>query len=471
LDARANQLAHHLIALGVTPGSSVGLCLERSSLDMPVAVLATLKAGAAYVPLDPNYPAERLSLMVKDTRAPVVLAHEGFVHALPPDTSARIVTMETEVASLTSRPTSSPGVTLSPEAVCYVVFTSGSTGRPKGIAMSHRGIGNMLAWQLQRAVRAEATTLQFASLNFDVSFQEIFGTWCIGGRLLLSTADLRRDPQALLRYLTQHRVERVFLPFVALQSISDAARTVTELPPLNEVITAGEQLQVTPALVALFERLPGCVLENQYGPSETHAVSAWRASGPPSTWPALPPVGTPLNNVQAYVLDPRGNPCPIGVPGEVYVGGEGLAHGYYERADLTAERFVPSPFSATPGARLYRTGDKARWLADGQLEFLGRLDGQVKLRGFRVELGEVESALRALPDVRDVAAVVREDTPGFKRLVAYVLAQPEATFSPEALRQALARRLPEYMVPSALVRMDALPLSPSGKVNRNGLPV
>ncbi|WP_338264420.1 non-ribosomal peptide synthase/polyketide synthase [Corallococcus caeni] len=471
LDARANQLAHHLIALGVTPGSSVGLCLERSSLDMPVAVLATLKAGAAYVPLDPNYPAERLALMVEDTRAPVVLAHEGFVHALPPDTSARIVTMEAEAASVASRPTSSPDVTLSPEAVCYVVFTSGSTGRPKGIAMSHRGVGNMLAWQLQRAVRAEATTLQFASLNFDVSFQEIFGTWCIGGRLLLSTADLRRDPQALLRYLTQHRVERIFLPFVALQSLSDAARTATELPPLNEVITAGEQLQVTPALVALFERLPGCVLENQYGPSETHAVSAWRASGPPSSWPALPPVGTPLNNVQAYVLDARGNPCPIGVPGEVYVGGDGLAHGYYERANLTAERFVPSPFSATPGARLYRTGDKARWLADGQLEFLGRLDGQVKLRGFRVELGEVESALRALPDVRDVVVMVREDTPGFKRLVAYVVPQPEATFLPEALRQALARRLPEYMVPSALVRMDALPLSPSGKVNRNGLPV
>ncbi|WP_158625826.1 non-ribosomal peptide synthetase [Corallococcus carmarthensis] len=470
LDARANQLAHHLIALGVTPGSSVGLCLERASLDMPVAVLATLKAGAAYVPLDPNYPVERLTLMVEDTRAPVVLANEAFVQALPPNTSARIVTMEAEAAPVASRPTSAPNVKLSPEAVCYVVFTSGSTGRPKGIAMSHRGIGNMLAWQLKRAVRAEATTLQFASLNFDVSFQEIFGTWCLGGRLLLSTAELRRDPPALLHFLTQHRVERLFLPFVALQSLSDAARTAKELPPLNEVITAGEQLQVTPALVALFERLPGCVLENQYGPSETHAASAWRASGPPSTWPALPPVGIPLTNVQTYVLDARGNPSPVGVPGEVFIGGEGLAHGYHGRPDLTAERFVPSPFSATPGARLYRTGDKARWLPDGQLEFLGRLDGQVKLRGFRVELGEVESALRALPDVRDVVTMVREDAPGFKRLVAYVV-QPEATFSPEALRQALSRRLPEYMVPSALVRMDALPLSPSGKVNRNGLPV
>ncbi|RKH04264.1 amino acid adenylation domain-containing protein [Corallococcus sp. CA053C] len=469
-NARANQLAHHLIALGVGPGSTVGLCLERSSLDMPVAVLATLKAGAAYVPLDPNYPAERLALMVEDTQAPVVLAHADFVHALPPNTSARIVTMESEAAAIAARPTASPEVELSPEAVCYVVFTSGSTGRPKGIAMSHRGAGNMLAWLLKRAVHAEATTLQFASLNFDVSFQELFGTWCIGGRVLLSSAELRRDPPALLRFLSEHRVERIFLPFVALQSLSDAARTAPELPPLNEVITAGEQLQVTPALVSFFERLPGCVLENQYGPSETHAVTAWRASGPPKTWPALPPVGTPLPNVQTYVLDARGEPCPIGVPGEVYVGGEGLAHGYHGRPDLTAERFVPSSFSTTPGARLYRTGDKARWLADGQLEFLGRLDGQVKLRGFRVELGEVESALRALPDVRDVVVIVREDTPGLRRLVGYVV-QPESSFAPDLLRQALARRLPEYMVPSALVRMDTLPLSPSGKVNRNGLPV
>ncbi|NBD13709.1 non-ribosomal peptide synthetase, partial [Corallococcus silvisoli] len=241
-------------------------------------------------------------------------------------------------------------------------------------------------------------------------------------------------------------------------------------PPLNEVITAGEQLQVTPALVSFFERLPDCVLENQYGPSETHAASAWRASGTPSSWPPLPPVGTPLTNVQCYVLDVRGGPCPIGVPGELFIGGEGLAHGYHARPDLTAERFIPSPFSSTPGARLYRTGDKARWLADGQLEFLGRLDGQVKLRGFRVELGEVEAALRALPGVRDVVALVREDTPGSRRLVAYVV-HPEASFSPEALRHALARRLPEYMLPSALVRMDLLPLTPSGKVNRNGLPV
>ncbi|TSC19397.1 condensation domain-containing protein, partial [Corallococcus sp. Z5C101001] len=273
-----------------------------------------------------------------------------------------------------------------------------------------------------------------------------------------------------LRFLTQHRVERLFLPFVALQSLADAARTATELPPLNEVITAGEQLQVTPALVSFFERLPDCVLENQYGPSETHAASAWRASGTPSPWPPLPPVGTPLPSTQVYVLDPRREPCPIGVPGELFIGGEGLAHGYHARPDLTAERFVPSPFSSTPGARLYRTGDKARWLADGQLEFLGRLDGQVKLRGFRVELGEVEAALRALPGVRDVVALVREDTPGSRRLVAYVV-HPEASFSPEALRHALARRLPEYMLPSALVRMDLLPLTPSGKVNRNGLPI
>ncbi|MBN8231300.1 amino acid adenylation domain-containing protein [Corallococcus macrosporus] len=467
LDARANQLAHHLIALGVTPGSSVGLCLERSSLDMPIAVLATLKAGAACVPLDPNAPAESWVPVLEDTRAPVVLAHERFVRALPPDTSARIVTLE--AASVARHPASSPDVRLSPEAVCYVVFTSAGADRPRGIAMSHRGLGNVLAWRTRHAVRARATTLQLAPPGSDTFFQELFSTWCAGGRLVISDEEARRDPRSLLRFLTRHPIERLFLPSVELQSLSEAAHAAPGLPPLHEVITSGEPLQVTPALVSFFERLPGCVLESQYGPPETHAACAWRAAGAPSTWPARPPLGRPLPSVQLYVLDPRQQPCPVGVPGELYVGGEGLAHGLPGWPGLTAERFVPAPFSTTPGARLYRTGDKGRWLADGQLERLGRMDGQVRLRGLRIALGEVESALRALPDVRDAAVVVREDTPGRKQLVAYVV-QPEAAFSQRVLRQALARRLPEHGVPAVLVRMDALPLGPSGRVDRNALP-
>ncbi|MBU8898145.1 amino acid adenylation domain-containing protein [Corallococcus sp. M34] len=470
LDARANQLAWHLRALGVPPLGTVGLCLERASLDMPVAVLATMKAGAAFLPLDPNLPGERLALMLEDTGAPVVLAHAGPARALPATLQARVVRLERAAEELATRPARTPSVDISPEAPCYFVYTSGSTGRPKGIVMSHRAVGNMLGWLLQRAVNPTATTLQFASLNFDVSFQEMFGTWCLGGRVLLVSTETRRDPTALLHHLLRHGVERLFLPFVALQSLADAALSEERLPPLNEVITAGEQLQVTPALVSLFERLPGCVLENQYGPSEAHVVTAWRARGAPSTWPSLPPIGEPIPNLQVLVLDDHGQLSPIGVPGEVHVGGASLAHGYHGRPDLTADRFVPSRFGTTPGARLYRTGDQARWLADGTLEFLGRRDGQVKLRGFRIELGEVEAVLRAQPGVKDAIVVVREDSPGARRLVGYVVL-PASAWEPESLRAALARRLPEYMLPSALVRLDVLPLMPTGKVDRKGLPV
>ncbi|SEU41903.1 amino acid adenylation domain-containing protein, partial [Myxococcus fulvus] len=469
LDARANQLAHHLRALGVSVNSTVGLCMERASLDMPVAVLATLKAGAAFLPLDPSYPADRLALMLEDTGAPVVLAHSALVSALPPGLTARIVRIEEETA-VASRPTHRPDVDMSPETNCYFVYTSGSTGRPKGIVMSHRAVGNMMWWLMKRAVKPDATTLQFASLNFDVSFQELFGTWCLGGKVLLINGSLRQDPPAMLRYMREHRVERLFLPFVALQAMCDAALTEKELPPLGEIVTAGEQLQVTPALLAFFDRLPECTLENQYGPSEAHVVTAWRAPKDRKQWPALPPVGSPLTNMQIYVLDSHGAPCPIGVAGEVYVGGANVAHGYHGRPDLTADRFLPHFMGGKAGARLYRTGDKARWLADGNLEFLGRLDSQVKLRGFRIELGEVEVALRALPHVRDAVAIVREDVPGDRRLVGYVVLPPDAPWSTEEARQVLREKVPEYMVPSIFMRLESLPLMPTGKVARGGLP-
>ncbi|WP_163866519.1 amino acid adenylation domain-containing protein [Myxococcus eversor] len=469
LARRANQLAHHLLGLGVRPGGTVGLCLERASLEMPVAVLATLKAGAAFLPLDPSYPSQRLEQMLEDTGAPVVLVHGALERALPERAGTRRVRLEEEAGRIEARPVHAPAVPLSPETPCYFVYTSGSTGRPKGILMSHRAVGNMLRWLLARTVDPGATTLQFASLNFDVSFQEMFGTWCLGGTVLLVGEEARRDPVALLHRMVTHGVGRLYLPFVALQALCEVAQYEAVLPPLREVVTAGEQLQATPALVSFFERLPGCVLENQYGPSEAHVVTAWRARGPPGTWPALPPVGVPISNVKVYVLDERGAPSPVGVVGEVFVGGASLAHGYWERAELTADRFIPDALSDEPGARLYRTGDKARWLGDGNLEFLGRVDGQVKVRGFRVEPGEVEVALKALPGVKDaVVVVVRQEEGGEKRLVGYVVhAEP---WDAEALRSRLGQRLPEYLVPSVLVRLDALPLAPTGKVDRKALP-
>src|SRR5215217_796643 len=503
LEQRANQLAHHLMALGVRPGGVVGLYLQRSSFDLPVAVLATLKTGAACLPLDPGYPPSRLARMLDDVGAPVVLVHAALEHALPEEGTARRVRLEEEAARIAEQSTVAPGWVLSPELPCYVLFTSGSTGRPKGVTMSHRAFGTLVNWQLASTSVPGARTLQFASLSFDVSFQELFCTLGQGGTLVLVSAATRQDPATLMAYLREHRVERLFVPFVALQALSERARHETELPPLREVVTAGEPLQVTPAVVSFFERLPGCVLENQYGPTETHVVTAWRAKGPPSTWPALPPVGRPIVLATVLVLDAWGAPCPIGVTGEVCVGERSLAHGYWGRPELTAERFVPNVLDGDrDGRRMYRTGDRGRWLADGNLELQGRADEQVKVRGFRVELGEVEGALKELPGVTDAAVVVRRTDGGEKRLVAYVV-RPESgdaedlkrrlanqlresgdaedpqrqqanqlreSWDAEDLKRRLAKRLPEYMVPGVLVRLDALPLTPSGKVNRRALP-
>ncbi|QSQ15806.1 non-ribosomal peptide synthase/polyketide synthase [Myxococcus landrumensis] len=475
LDARANQLAHHLRALGTVPGSTVGLCLDKG-LDLAVAVLGALKAGATYVPLDPRYPADRLSFMLEDSGASVVLGHSRWDAVLPRATLVRRVLLDVDARVIDGQPTGSPGVEVPPETACYLIYTSGSTGRPKGVALSHRALSHLLTWQMGRSVNPSARTLQFAALSFDVSFQEMFSTWWAGGTLVMPSEEVRQDLPALARFLEQQGVERLFLPFVALQALADVVVQGGGVPrALREVVTAGEQLQVSPALVSFFERLPGCVLENQYGPSETHVVSALRLSGPPASWPRLPAIGAPLPHCQLYVLDAWGQPCPEGISGELFIGGAHLAHGYVGRPALTAEKFVPHPFSSEPGARLYRTGDLARWAQGGTVEFVGRLDGQVKLRGFRIELGEVEAALRSAPGVRDAAAVVREDVPGDRRLVGYVVLSEtvgeDTSRARELLRAFLAARLPEYMVPSAFVVLDALPLTPSGKVNRKDLPV
>ncbi|WXH33848.1 D-alanine--D-alanyl carrier protein ligase [Myxococcus stipitatus] len=475
LEARANQLAHHLMAMGISTGSTVALCFNKS-LDLAVAVLGALKTGATYVPLDPRYPAERLAFMLEDSSAAVVLSHSGLKSVLPVDSRARRVFVDVDAGVIAQQPAHAPGREVPPETACYLIYTSGSTGRPKGVALSHRALSHLVAWQLERSANPTAKTLQFAALSFDVSFQEMFSTWWAGGTLVMPSEDVRQDLSALLSFLDDHAVERLFLPFVALQALADLVVQGGRVPhALREVVTAGEQLQVTPSLVAFFERLPGCVLENQYGPSETHVVSAHRLFGAPSSWPRLPSIGNPLPHSQLYVLDPWGEPCPEGVAGELLIGGAALAHGYMGRPDLTAERFVPHPFSEVPGARLYRTGDLARWALDGAVEFVGRLDGQVKLRGFRIELGEVEAALRAVPGVRDAAAVVREDIAGDRRLVGYVVlaedSGDELARTRDSLRSWVGARLPEYMVPATFVVLESLPLTPSGKVNRKALPV
>ncbi|HEU0013521.1 MAG TPA: amino acid adenylation domain-containing protein [Longimicrobium sp.] len=469
VDARANRLARRLAALGVGPDSRVAVCLERS-LEMPVAVLAVLRAGGAYVAVDPAYPAERVAYMLEDSRASVLLTTSAVAARLPASHTP-VLRLDADADAIARESGGPLPATAHPDALAYVLYTSGSTGRPKGAALPHRALANLLRWQLARwGDEAAARTLQFASLSFDVSFQEIFATWAAGGTLVMIGDDERRDAERLLAHLREHRVERLFLPFAALQNLAEVAEGAdARLPALREIVTAGEQLRATPQLRAFFRANPGCTLDNQYGPSETHVVSAHRLAGDADAWEALPPIGRPIAGTRLYVLDARMQPCPVGVPGELYAGGQALARGYLGRPGLTAEKFVPDPFNGAPGARLYRTGDRARWRADGEIEYVGRTDFQVKIRGFRVEPGEVEAALGAHPAVREAAVAVRGEGAD-RRLVAYLVPGGSAPFTTDELRAHLASRLPEYMVPSAWVTLEAMPLTPSGKVDRRALP-
>jgi amino acid adenylation domain-containing protein len=358
-----------------------------------------------------------------------------------------------------------------PDNLAYVIYTSGSTGRPKGVALPHRALVNLLRWQDAEWRHPEAAaTLQFTTVGFDVSFQEIFSCWLSGGRLVLLDEDERRDLGAVLERLESAGVERLFLPYVALQHLAELGVERGVYPSaLKEVQTAGEQLRVTEPIRRWLERT-GAALGNQYGPSETHVATALALEGAPDAWPLLPGIGRPIANARCYVLDARGEPAPIGAPGELHLAGACLARGYLGRPELTAERFVPDPFAGEPGARAYRTGDRARWLAGGTLEFLGRADAQVKVRGHRVEPGEVEAALEAHPAVRQAVATMRGDAAGQARLVAYVVAEDGQRPRAAELRAHVGGRLPEYMVPSAVVVLDGFPLTPSGKVDRRALP-
>ncbi|MFZ6028533.1 MAG: amino acid adenylation domain-containing protein [Chloroflexota bacterium] len=397
-----------------------------------------------------------------------------------PDKAARLVLeLDHLEQSLAQMPSDAPPALEERPDLAYVMYTSGSTGQPKGVAMRHTPLVNLIEWEKQTTgLKQPASTLQFAPISFDVSCQELFFTWATGGKLVLISEDTRRDPEALLRTLHAHQIERLFLPFVALQHLTQtAAELHLEVPAsLCEVITAGEQLQITPQIVDFFQKLKNCTLHNQYGPTESHVVSAYTLRGTPDDWPRLPPIGRPIANAVIRLLDVNFQPVPIGVPGELYIGGPVLAQGYIHRPDLTAERFILDPFGQESGARLYRTGDIARYRPDGEIEYLGRLDHQVKVRGFRIELGEIETVLAQHVGVREAVVMAREaewranDSSAAKRLVAYIVPQADQAELIPALRHYLKDKLPEYMIPATFVLLETLPLTPSGKVNRRGLP-
>ena len=471
LDARANQVARHLQSLGVGPGVVVGVYAERS-LDLMAVVLGIFKAGGVYLPLDVTYPAERIEFILRDSKASVVVTETGM--CVDASRWGAVVLLLDDLDTLVAgHPITTPTNAATAEDLAYVIYTSGSTGQPKGAAVPQRALVNVVWWQMHHATTLRRQrTLQFAPLSFDVSMQETFSNWGVGGTLVLPTGDVRRDPDALLKLLIDQQVEQLFTIFTPLQQMAEACARLDVWPEgLKEVISCGERLVITSALERFFERLPGCRLQNQYGSSEDLIITSYDLTGPPSTWPRLPSIGRPIDNARVYLLDSHLQPVPVGVPGEICVGGAQVALGYLHRPELTTDRFVPCPFADDPAALMFRQGDLARFQRDGNIQFLGRNDNQIKLRGFRIEPGEVEAALSAHDLVAEAVVVVHEDDSGKRRLIAYVVAPPDPpdALVPE-LREMLTRQLPPYMVPAVFIPIEAMPRTPSGKIDRRGLP-
>ena len=467
LNAQANRVAHRLRAAGVGPETLVGVCAERS-VELVAGLLGVLKAGGAYLPLDPEYPADRLAFMVGDADAPVVLVQSHLRDVLP-DTGATVLELD-DATVWADRPDTDPAPAAGPENLAYVIYTSGSTGRPKGVPNTHRGIVNRLDWmQKTYGLGADDAVLQKTPASFDVSVWEFFWPLRTGARLVLAKPGGHKDAGYLRDLLVSERITTAhFVP--SMLTVFLAEDGVEAATALRRVICSGEELPLASA-TDFTARLPWCGLHNLYGPTEAAIdVSAWACEPDRLAQVSSVPIGAPIANLRLHVLDPSGAQCPVGVAGELHIGGAGLARGYHRRPALTAEKFVPDPFSAEPGARLYRTGDLARWVVGpdggGVIEFLGRIDHQVKLRGLRIELGEIESALRDQPGVTEATVIVREDSPGDKRLTAYLVGEAEHA----ALKAALKDTLPEYMVPAAFVTLDALPLTPNGKLDRKALP-
>nr|VFK41660.1 MAG: amino acid adenylation domain-containing protein/thioester reductase domain-containing protein [Candidatus Kentron sp. TC] len=470
LNTRANRLANRLLALGIGPEVPVGLFMERS-VEMIVGLLAILKAGGAYVPLDLKYPAERLAFIVEDADLKVLLCHEATREKLP-KCAARILDVDEEAAAIAGESAENPARLANPNNLAYVIYTSGSTGKPKGVMIEHRGLAN-LAWAQARAFRitSEDRVLQFASLNFDASLEQIFSALLGGAGLVLRGPEVWTVEECL-RQARRSDVTIADLPPVYLYQFLEFClnnRTPSSSFPIRQFVTGGEALGA--ATVRLCREL-GIPLVNAYGPTEaTITATNFHLSDEEVPGPTVP-IGNSIANTQVYVLDNHMDPVPIGVSGELYIGGAGVARGYLNRPELTSEKFIPDPFGDDPDARLYRTGDLCRWLPDGTIEYLGRIDTQVKIRGFRIECGEVENALLLHPDVREAVVDARGEGAD-KRLAAWVVGDVGAIHeSPlrDELRTHLRGMLPDWMVPSIFVFVESLPLTPSGKIDRRALP-
>ena len=461
LNARANRLAHHLQALGVGAEVPVAVCMERCT-ELVVALLGILKAGGAYVPLDPAYPKERLSFMLDDAHAAVLLTRGPVMEGVSGH-EIRAVDLDQASEAIAAKSDENPASGIGPENLAYILYTSGSTGQPKGVMVPHRGLCNAIHWIIQTLdLSAGDRGLLKTPITFDAAGRELFPPLLTGGTLVIAEAGGHRDSRYLAEIIRDQEIS-IFhcvpslLRFLVEEPAFDASLA------LRAVMCGGEALPTD--IAAQFQRRSRAKLYNVYGPTETIIDSTY--------WPCEDtagrsscPIGRPIPNARIYILDDGLRPVPIGVAGHMHIGGIGLARGYLNRPELTAEKFIPDPFSTAPGARLYKTGDLARYLPDGNIEFVGRADDQVKIRGFRIELGEIEAALQQHPAVRAAVVLAREDAPGEKRLVAYVVGEPSA----DELRRFLKAKLPDHMMPAVFVPIEALPLLSNGKIDRRALP-
>jgi amino acid adenylation domain-containing protein len=475
LNERANRLAHLLISEGVGPEDVVGLAVERS-LEMIVSLLGILKAGAAYLPIDTDYPSERIAFMLQDAAPMLLLSVREMVERLPESAGRRLLLDQPELArrlerSSTIDPTDMERIRpLKPQNPAYVIYTSASTGAPKGVIITAGGLTNLLIWH-RSVIPAESgrKVAQFTSLSFDVSTQEILSALTSGKTLAIPSNATRQEAREFVLWLEQYGVNELFAPTLVIELVCEAAREQgIDLTSLTEVAQAGEALVVNEQVREFYRRRKRR-LHNHYGPSETHVVTGYTLPEEPLEWGASVAIGRPISNTRVYVLDEGLRVAPVGVVGELYIAGAGLARGYLKRGALTSERFVADPYGEA-GKRMYRTGDLARWRGDGNLEFVGRADEQVKIRGYRIEPGEIEAVLLSYPEVEQAVVAAREGRGGEKRLVGYVVAAPGHSVDSRVLREKLAQRLPEYMVPVAIIGLEALPLTPNGKLDRKALP-
>ncbi|MEH2206526.1 MAG: amino acid adenylation domain-containing protein [Nostoc sp.] len=466
LNYRANQLAHYLQSLGVGADVLVGLCVERS-VEMVVGLLAILKAGGAYLPIDPEYPQERLSFMLADTQVKVLLTQEKLVESLPQH-QARIVCLDTNWQSKTLTNQDNLNSTVSSENLSYVIYTSGSTGTPKGVAVTHQAVNRLILNTNYIQLTPDDHVAQAANIAFDAATFEIWGALLHGAKLVIITKSALLIPKEFAANIGYYKISVLFLTTALFNQL--ASFVPQAFSSLRYLLFGGEAVDPKWVQEILDKGAPQHLL-HVYGPTENTTFSSWYlVEDLPNTATTIP-IGRAISNTQIYLLDQNLQLVPIGVPGELYLGGAGLARGYLNRPELTEEKFIPNPYSNKPGDRLYKTGDKVRYLSDGNIQFLGRIDNQVKIRGFRIELGEVEAAIAQHPTVQETVVVAREDIPGRKYLAAYIVPNQSNAPTTSELRGFLKEKLPDYMIPGAFVMLDALPLTPNGKVDRRALPV